>query len=214
MTSTSASRPGGVTALCVLTIVLGVLGILTGLLAIGGLLFQGQMQSAIAGLQPDAEVARVQREAAEQAEEMMQRHLVRNWIFVIVRLNVATAFLLGGIWSLGLKPAGRVTLLAAFGVGIFFELFQLWPTWEARELSAQMFERMAQAQQRGQANPPPGFDATMKMMGQVIATMQFAVTVGIFLAKSSFYGFGLWYLTRPRVATLFVRPKPADPQWA
>jgi hypothetical protein len=214
MTSTSVSRPGGVTALGVLTIVLGVLGVLGALMAIFGLLFQRQMQSALAGLQPDAEAARVQGEIAEEAEEMMRQHLVRNWVLTVVRLNVATALLLGGIWSLRLKPIGRLTLLAAFGVGIPFEAFQLWPAWEAREVSAQTFDRTMQAQQQGKPNAPPGLDAAMKMVGQVIGTMQLVVAAGMFLAKSGFYGFGLWYLTRPRVAGLFVRPKPVDPQWA
>jgi hypothetical protein len=208
MTSTSASRPGGITALGVLTIVLGVFGLLNAFVAIVGLLFQGQMQSALANLQPDAEAARVQREVAEQAEQIAAQHPVRNWILVLSRLNVATALLLGGIWSLRLKPIGRITLLAAFGVGIVLEVFQLWPAWEARDLSAQIFEQM------GQANGPPGGQAFMEMMAQAMGVLQVAMIVAMFVAKSAFYGFGLWYLTRPHVAGLFVRPKTSDPQWA
>ncbi|HEV3340625.1 MAG TPA: hypothetical protein VG125_09715 [Pirellulales bacterium] len=214
MNSTSVSRPGGVTALCVLTIVLGSLGLLTGLATIGTLVFGAQMQSAVAGLQPDAEAARVQREIAEEADEMMRQHLVRNWILVVVRLNVAMGLLLGGIWSLHLKPIGRTTLLAVFGLGIVLEVFQLWPTWEARDVSARTFERIMQTQQQQLNKAPPGFDATMKIMGQVMATVQLVMAVAMFLAKSGFYGFGLWYLTRPRVASLFLRTQPVDPQWA
>jgi hypothetical protein len=213
MTTTSASRPGGITALGVLTIVLGVFGLLNVFLAILMLLFQGQMQSALANLQPDAEAARAQREVAEQAEQVAAQHPVRNWVLAFIRLNVAVAFLLGGIWTLRLKPIGRVTLLAAFGVGILLEAFQLWPAWEARELSAQMFERMGQAEQ-GKANGPPGAQAFMEMMGQAVSVLQVAIIVAMFVAKSAFYGFGLWYLTSPRIASLFVRPKLPDPQWA
>jgi hypothetical protein len=214
MSSASACRPGGITALCVLTIVLGSLGLLTGLAAIATFVFGRQMQTAIAGLQPDAEAARVQREIAEEADETMRQHWVRNWLLALIRLTVAAALLVGGIWSLRLKPIGRTALLAAFGVGILFEILQLWPAWEARGESARMFERIMEAQQQQQNKAPPGFHAMMKMLGQAMPTIQFVGAVAMFLAKCGFYGFGLWYLTRPRVASLFVRLKPADPQWA
>lgn len=214
MVAPSPQRPGGLTALCVLSIVLGSMGFLSGLVGLVGMLFQNQMQSAVAGLQPDADMARIQQEVNEQTNELMRQHAVRNWILLLVRLNVAIGLLLGGIWSLGLKPIGRMTLLVAFGVGIVLEAFQLWPQWENRNLAAQTMDRMVQAQKEQNAKAPPGFDDTMKMMGQVAAAMTIVVALGMFLAKSGFYAFGLWYLTRPHIAGLFVRQKPVDPQWA
>ena len=216
MNTTSTQRPGGLTALCVLTIVLGSLGLLMGLSAIGSLLFQGQMQNAIAQLQPDAEAAKVQQEIAEETNALMRQHLVRNWIFAVVRLNVAMALLLGGIWSLGLKRIGRATLLVVFAIGILFEIAQIWPLLEDRQLTAQTFDRMMQAQMHKQQQPntPQGFDAPMKMIGQVVAAMQMVMMVVLLLAKCGFYTFGLWYLTRPATAGRFVRPKSVDPQWA
>jgi hypothetical protein len=210
----SPQRPGGITALCVLTIVLGSIGVLTGLTGIANIVFQRRVQGAIASLQPDEEMARAQQEMADEAEQFSQQHVVRNWIFEILRLAIAMSLLVGGIWSLGLKPLGRRTLLAVFAVGVVFEVAQIWPLLDARELTARGMDRMIQAQAQKQGNAPPGSDAFLKMLVQVMVTVQLFVMIALLLAKCSFYGFGLWYLNRPHVAALFIRPTNPDPQWA
>lgn len=214
--ATTMKRPGVLTALCVLTIVLAALGILGGLSGIAGLALHRQLQATVVDLQPDAETAKVQAEIAEETAELMSKHVVRNWIITIARLTMSIGLLLGGIWSLRLQARGRRTLLVLFGVGIVLEVAQIWPLLENREITAKTFDRLMQAQMQKAPQPkaPPGFNASMKVMGQVVATMQLVVMVALLVAKCGFYAFGLWYLTRPNRAALFARQTPNDPQWA
>jgi hypothetical protein len=53
----------------------------------------------------------------------------------------------------------------------------------------------------------------MRIMVKAVAAMQVAMMAAMVLAKSGFYGFGLWYLTRPRIAALFVPPPPPDSEF-
>ena len=214
--ATTMPRPGGLTALCIISIVLGALGLFAGLSRCVALAFPRQLQAAVANLQPDEEAAQLQQEIADETNELMRQHVVRNWVLAVGRLAMVVGLLLGGIWSLGLKRRGRTTLLVVFAVGIVLEIAQIWPMLEDREITAKTLQRTMQAQMEKQPRPktPPGFDASMKVMGQVVATVQLVVMAALLLGKCGFYAFGLWYLTRPARAALFVPQTPIDPQWA
>lgn len=218
MAAAAFHRPGGLTAICILAIVLGALGALLGLAALAAPALQGPMQNVVAQWQPqeDEEAARAQQQIAEETREFAQRHIVRNTLFAVGRLVVATSLLVGGVLSLRLGPRGRKALLVAFAAGIVFELAQLWPNLEAIPLTQRAFQLGMEAQHRQMPNGPQAGDmqALGRIMGKAIAAMQVAMIAGMLLAKCGFYAFGLWYLTRPHTALLFIRRAPVDPQWA
>ena len=218
MTAQTSQRPGGLTAICILAIVLGAFGALFGVGGLMAVAFQGPMQEAMSKLQPqeNEEVARAQRQIAEEAQEFAQRHVVRNALFAVARLLVASCLLAGGILSLRLHPYGRKVLLAAFAAGIVFEIAQIWPNLEAIPVTQRAVQLSLQAQQKQMAKGAKAGDmeAMGRVMGKAMAAMQIVMIAGMVLAKAGFYAFGLWYLTRPHTAALFVRPTNPDPQWA
>ena len=206
------TRPGGLTALCILAIVLGALGVLTGLGGIAAVALQGPMQDAVAHLQPQQD-ADVQQKLMEESREFARQHAVRNGVLAGLRLLVASGLLTGGILTLRLRPYGRKILLIALASGIGFEIAQLWPAVEAIPFTQRAMELSMEGQQKqAQGNGKNAQDAAamMRVMAKAIAAMQVMVIAGMFLAKAGFYGFGLWYLTRPHVAALFVRPAADD----
>ncbi|HVX11793.1 MAG TPA: hypothetical protein VHC22_11480 [Pirellulales bacterium] len=214
MTNPITPRPGGLTALCILVIVLGALGILTGLMGILGAVFQDKMQATVAQLQPagDKQAARIQEQINQETRDFQAKHVIRNGILLAVRLLIAGCLLTGGIFSLRLHPFGRKTLLAAFAAGIVFEIVMVWPTVEAIPLTQRAMQLSMEAQQQG----PNAADmkAMLRVMGKAITALQIALIAAMLLVKCGLYAFGLRYLTRPRIASLFVRQATADPQWA
>jgi hypothetical protein len=213
MSSNPVARPGGLTALCILAIVLGALGIMTGLTGLAAAALSDPLQKLAAGLQPeqDKEGARLQQQVADESREFAGRHFVRNLLFSLARLVVASCLLLGGILALRLKTPGRKALLVAFAAGILFELSQIWPMIEVFGFT----ERIMEMQQQMAGNAPNGGDAagTMRVMAKMIAAMQVAMMGGMLLTKITCYAFGLWYLTRPHVAALYVRPALPEGEW-
>ncbi len=214
MTTPTTQRPGGLTALCILVIVLGVLGVMTGLMGIVGAVFQDKMQAAVAQLQPpgDKEAARIQEQINQETREFQAKHPIRNGVLLAVRLLVAGCLLTGGILSLRLLPFGRKTLLAAFAAGIVFEIVMVWPTVEVLPLTQRAMQLSMEAQSQGPNTEDA--KAMLRVMGKALATLQIVMIAAMLLVKGCLYAFGLWYLTRPRIAGLFVRQPIDDPQWA
>lgn len=212
MNSTPVARPGGLTAVCILAIVLGALGLLTGLSAIVISAVQGPLQNLVNQMQPDGddEAAQLQRQMSDESRQFAERHFVRNIVLAVVRLVVAGGLLAGGVLAFRLRPVGRKVLLFAFVAGIGFELCQIWPMIEA----AQLTQKIMGAQQfRGLEDGNENAQAQMRVMMKAIAAMQVAMLAAMVLTKMSFYGFGWWYVTRPRIASLFVRPAAVEGEW-
>ncbi|MGH7135409.1 MAG: hypothetical protein ACREHD_06690, partial [Pirellulales bacterium] len=135
----------------------------------------------------------------------------------VARLFVASCLLAGGILTLRLRPQGRKILLVAFSAGIVFELAQIWPTAEVIPFTERTMQLTMEAQQKemaGKGQNAQDAAAMMRIMIKAIAVMQVAMMVGMLLAKGGFYGFGLWYLTRPRIAALCVPATLPESEWA
>jgi hypothetical protein len=218
MTETKPQRPGGLTALCILAIVLGAFGVLSGLGGIAAAALQGPMQNMVAQLQPQQgkEAARVQQQIADESREFAQRHIVRNTLFSLARLFVASCLLAGGILTLRLHPQGRKILIVAFSAGIVFELAQIWPMVEVIPFTQRTMQLTMEAQQKGMPGKGQNAEdaaAMMRIMVKAIAAMQVVMMAAMLLAKSGFYAFGLWYLTRPRISTLFISSTPTDSEF-
>jgi hypothetical protein len=217
----SRRRTGGLTAICVLAIVLGAMGVLTGCVGLVGQLFSSQMQNAVAGMQPAAnqEAAKTQKEMNAQMLTIARKY---NWILVplmVAKMFVEIALLTGAIMSLGLKPLGRRILLAAFIAAIVVESIQLVPALlvqrETQALMAEMMPKMMQEVQQG-AKKPPGFDPDQFASGLVkaISIMSFIIGIGWLVCKVVYYAIGIVYLRKSQVAASFVPPPSRDPlEW-
>lgn len=219
MSESKPHRPGGLAALCILAMVLGAFGVLSGLGGIAAAVLQGPMQDMMAQLQPheDEEAAHAQQQIVDEAKEFAQKHVVRNTLFALARLCVASCLLAGGILTLRLHLYGRKILLIAFSAGILFELAQIWPMVEAIPFTERTMQLAMEAQQKemaGKGQNAQDAEAMMRIMIKAMGAMQVAMMAAMLLTKAGFYGFGLWYVTRPRIAALFVPATPPDPEWA
>lgn len=212
MSSIPAVRPSVLTALCIITIVLGSLGILIGLGGIAVTALQGPLQEMVSQMQPkgDEEAERLQQQVTKDSREFAERHMVRNIVLAIARLFVAGGLFAGGILAFRLHVAGRKVLLVAFVGGIVFELCQIWPMVEAARFTGHLMDAQ---QQIGGHNADGDANAQMRVMMKAAAAMQIAMMAAMVLIKTTFYAFGWWYLTRPHLAALYVRPASPDGEW-
>jgi hypothetical protein len=213
-----ARRPGGLTAICVLAIVLGALGLIMGCFGAVSQAFAKQMQNSLAGIQGagNAEVVELQKEMNAKMLETANKHAVLNKILVVVQLAVAGSLLAGGILSLQLRPFGRTLLLSAFIAAIVFELVRLFPTIEVqRATQAVMAEYMPKLMraQAPQGNQPQGMDEAMGGIMTMAGVVGMVFSLGMLAVKGVFYLVGIVYLCKSSVAALFVPPPRDTNEW-
>ncbi len=206
-----SQRTGGLTALCVLALVAGALGLLSGFSGVLNLLAGEKLQRAILQVQPAANpgMQDAQQEMQEELAAVMVHYRAFHWIQAACQLALSTMMISGAILALLLKPAGRFLLLTSLIAALVLVPVQsilggvmLQKTGPIMEKS---MERMAKRAAPPGARQPPGFNEMMGAFGRVIVVMQWVMLVGLALIKCVFYLCGVWYLTRPTVAELFVR---------
>src|SRR4029450_5037670 len=118
-------RPGLLTTLCVLCLVLGALGLMNSLMgaagAVGGQKLQAMLQPKASPSMPP-EMQQAQQEFQDQVNAVQGRYFWQIVGGLAFRLIASVLLLVGGIRSLGVEGAGRETLLIACAVAVVFEL--------------------------------------------------------------------------------------------
>jgi len=209
-------RPGGLTAVCVIAIVLGSLGVLGALRTLASVAVQPAMQESLAIPQQQG----VNEQAFKAAEKMQQkanelgnRYRAMNGGMALANLIVSGCLLAGGIAVLKLSEKGRVLLLAVLAVALVFDLIYLGvyivqQSQAATVLAESMPELMRTS---APANQPGARQAAE--MGATIAKgvvyLMIAIQVVFGLAKLVYYGLGARYLCMPPIRAL-CRPREAD----
>ena len=206
-----SQRTGGLTTLCVLALVAGALGLLSGFSGVVNLLAGEKLQQAILQVQPAANpgMQDAQQEMQEELAAVVTRYRTFHWIQAACQLALSTIMISGAILALLLNPAGRFLLLTSLIAALLFvpvqSLFGGLMLQKTGPIMQKSMERMAKQAAPPGARQPPGFNEIMGAFGRVIVVMQWGMLVGLALVKCMFYLFGVWYLTRPTVADLFVR---------
>ncbi len=211
-------RPGGLTAICVLAIVLGALGLMTGCFGLLSQAFNQQIQTGLAGIQAgdNKELGEIQNEMNAKVLTASAKYAWLNKLLAVVQFAVAGSLLAGGIMSLKLRPLGRKLLLSAFVAAIVFEGARLYPTMAVqREMAPIMAEYMprmmkAQAPPGGQ---PPGMHEAMSGIMSAAMIVGMVISVGMVAVKAVFYVIGIVYLRKPSVAQLFKPPTIEPTEW-
>ena len=106
-----SGRPGVLTAICVIAIVLGGLGLGTGLLAVVSLVGGEAIQAAIPdnpGM--DEEMKKIQTEMEQEMQAVTDRYWGYHAVFLLGHFAVATGLLAGGIMAIKMNPKGRTVL--------------------------------------------------------------------------------------------------------
>ena len=192
-------RPGGLTAVCVIVIVLGGLGAMASLMALPGLIFgaamQKQMGQAFGSTMPDE-----QRDA--YAGMMNDMGAVQSqWLPIalpatIMGVVVAVALIVGGVRGLGRKPgAGEwlrrillLTMLVDIARAVINSVMQV----QVAEVTSEYMAKIMGAQ------GGPAAAGMGQMMG-IMTYVGIAFIVAWTLAKMMFYGFSYSYVGRSHV---------------
>ena len=120
-------RPGGLTAICVIAIVLGGLGLASSLMTLASLAARPWLQQTIAGSMPPQRSQKLrdaQLAMQEQIETVNRRYETLNWGFGLANLAVSAALLAGGIMALRRRPKARKFLIAVLAVTILVEVLR------------------------------------------------------------------------------------------
>jgi len=208
--ATLPRRPTGLTAVCVIAIILGGLGLAGSLMGVVGLTVGSSMQKAFT-LPPqpgmDTQVIDAQLAMQREIQAVADRYWGYNLAFVLACLFVAGGLLAGGIIALGIKPAGRALLIGAFAVAVVFEVLRaVFQVFMQVEMVAVMSDSISRIMEAASPAGAPGAEQAATIAA--VAT-QVGMFVGIafvcvyVLAKLIFYAVGIHYLRRPSVQRLF-----------
>ena len=188
-TSVPQQKPGGLTAIAVICLILGSLGALMALFGIVMLFFQGSMnqfQAAQPGGPPPEFLAEME---ALQASQFIPTLIVNGCNVIIGSLLV-----IGSIGVLGTKEWGRNLLRNALLAAIFFVvvrgIYSMWVQYSSMSVISKMV-------------PAGGDKATMEAIMQ--GTIIFGIVIGV-IWMVVMIGFYIWsriYLNKPPIRALF-----------
>jgi hypothetical protein len=207
-------RPGMLTTLCVLAIVLGSLGLMNSLVGaagvVGGKMIQSIFQpQAGAGIPDDMQKA--QKEFQDSMNAVQDKYFWATIPALGFRFVAALLLLIGGIKSLSLQESGRKTLLIACAVAVVFEILHaiLQSVINLDMMTAvnSYVEKLSDAMPSGGKEA----DQVRGVMGTVVrASIIGGLVLAYFIAllKIGLYVFGLIYLQRERIRALFQTSDP------
>jgi len=203
-----SGKPGWLTALCVVCIVLGALGLLNAILGtaaeIAGPRFQA-MLSPRGGPGMPADLQQAQQDLMDEMNAIKRKYFSLSLALLGVRFVAAGLLLYGGLRCLALSESGRKLLIAACAVALLFELSQtiIQSLVYLQNLTAMnsALERFQSALANG--NAPPGLQSVMKWTMQISVVLPMILAYGMALLKGGVFLFGLSYLRRPHIKSLF-----------
>ena len=209
-------RPGGLTAVCVIALVLAAFGMFTMLGACFNIVaqpyiadFTKSMQTAMprppgpAGQQFQAQID-AQDQMMEEMSAMYQKHMVLLIAQYLLHFAVMVLLTIGAIRSLSGKPSGQRWIVIAMTALIVFALFRLYPQMviqgETQEITMRYMNRIMQM--------TPGAGGAPAAMSLSIMNMStaFGMAIGAFwvLLLLGYAGTSIWYVYQPQVDQWFA----------
>jgi hypothetical protein len=203
-------RPGALTAVCIIGMILGGLGLLAGMWGGAMALFGAQVQQWQAQMgtvgSPQAMVD-VQAEMNAQQIAIFNRFRIVNLAVAVALTAVSAALLVGSIRAMKLQERGRRMLRAACGAAIVFELCRAVPQGlmqlEVMALMEDYLPRLMEASAPGAQGQQ--IAAFGEMMARFSIIMQWVVFFGWLILKLVYFGLSFHYLGRPKTKTLFAK---------
>ena len=215
----AAKRPGWLTAMCVISIVLGSLGIIGGLSGVVGLAMQSRTQQINSMFMPPGPAGGPQAKMKELQEEMQQaiQPVIKRWnpfsyVLILFRLVQGGMLVAGGIMTIGLKPTGRSLLTAVLLVSIPIDLaqaaLQAVIQHQTMAVVGSFMPRMMEASAPPGKPLPAGVSNMTTTMMNVAAIGMIVFTVVWVGVKIGFYISSALYLRRPAIVSLFPGAAP------
>jgi hypothetical protein len=189
-------RPGSLTPIAIIGIVLGSLGVLAALGGIIGLLLQDQLT----GLQQTAQLPEAQRELLEQTSALTRAYLVPTMIAALANLVASIFLIVGGAVLLGRKPVAvglmTKTVIAAIVVDLYSTALAIYMQLKTKPLTDQMMRATT-------AEMPPGTDAALGSFMSAAVWAGAVFTVFWLLCKLAYYIVAIVALKKPAVKAWF-----------
>ena len=207
-----ARRPAGLTAICVIAIVLGGLRLLTALFSLGARVMQDPIEKAAIKMQqqpgmPKGSV-KAQEEGQKELHAVDRKYLAFTITITVLGLVFGASLLTGGIMTMKMNPTARTFLVTVFAVAIVFEIAAAIVAVFMQLDMAPVMSRMMMA---NTAKGGPGAEqgaAIVATMAKIMAIVGIVLNVCWALAKIVFYAIGARYLGRPNIRPLFQRNTP------
>jgi hypothetical protein len=205
----ASGRPGGLTFICVVAMLLGVLGLLSGCFGIISQVFASGMQDALAGMHDNANLPRAdaQKEMNDRLMAVGNRYKWATIPLIAVKIVVESGLLAGAMMALGLKPCGRSWLRGALIAVIVFEVIYAVPVFliqrDTQLVMSEMLPKMMEAQQ-GANRAPAGMNDFMSAFASAISVVAIVMGAGWLTAKIVFCALGVRYLGKPALRALFA----------
>lgn len=201
-------RPSGLTALCVLTLVLGALGISFALLSLLTLVVHlagGATFAAGPGMTP--EMAELQNEMQAATAAVVTKYLPYSLAGLALQIGLCAAFIYGGVQTLRLREPGRGVLLKAFVAALVIEpirtVLLVLNTYDSYTVTQPFMARMMDPAAAPGPAPPAQLSA---VMGQVMLLLMIATIIFYIVWLLAKCGYFLWarsYLRQSEIARLF-----------
>lgn len=199
-------RPGALTALAVIAIVLGSLTGLGGLQKMGGLAFQEALNQ-LGRIPDDPRATPEQRERLVRQRELQDemQHVQRswnpvNWVVAPTSVLFGACLIIGGVLCIKLSRTGRKLLIGTCLAGIAFDLGR----GAADVLMTMQISRVMQDHMESMTAGSPGGDMATGMMGAAMG-MGLAFSGAWVALKVGYHLWGVIYLTRRPIEDLFER---------
>jgi hypothetical protein len=205
---TASRKPGWLTALCVICIVLGALGLMNALFGAVGAAAGPSMQAmfqprATPGVPSDIQQA--QDQFQDDVAGVQKKHFFPLVASIAFRFIAAVLLLVGGLLCLSLKEQGRKILIFACALALLFELtnsivqsFMMLDMMTAMNSFAEKLQSSMP-----QADAPPGLNRMVGWWMRAVMVFQFILIYLFSLAKAAVYLFGVIYLQKQHIKALF-----------
>jgi hypothetical protein len=211
----TTGRPGWLTTLCVLCIVLGALGLFNSLIgtagAIAGPFIQKAFQPKAGQGMPD-DMQKAQEDFQTEINAVQNKYFWGTMPALGFRFVVALLLLIGGIRTLSMVEPGRKLLLIACSVAIVFELafsiLQSIISLDTMTIVNEYVVKMTATMPQNGNGPDMSQILPTVVRASVIASLVFAYLIS--LAKIGLYIFGLVYLRKPHIVALFTNSPSAS----
>jgi hypothetical protein len=199
-------KPGWLTAICVICLVLGLLGFFNGVIGLGFTVFNKQVQQvfnppgARQGMPP--ELQKFQQKLQDEMQAIYGQFFVPTLISTLLKAIISVVLFVGGLLTLTLKSSGRKLLVLACILALLFELgisaLQGVIYMETLTVLNQLIDGFVQELKR--VNGPLSQAATTSM--QVILYASMVLFFIIQFVKIGFFYWSANYLRRPAIVEL------------
>jgi hypothetical protein len=209
--SPDGGRPGGLSAVCAIAIVLGGMGLATSMMGLCAMAAKPWLNNVFVLPQQSAKADQfreAQREMQQRTEEVASRYAGFNLGFLLLNVLIGGSLFVGGILALRLSPKGRRLLLTAFTAAILLEILRaVVQSFAQIEMAEVMQGPMARMMQASASHGGPGTPENAAFTVVVSRAMYVGIAVWLAFAaaKVIFYAVGARYLHRPAIRQLFVK---------